>query len=255
MSLVFRPGNHTYWLDGQHIPGVTTLIKKGLPAPALVRWSAKTVAEWVAEHPDITELLHQHGGTQPLIGFLSKIPWQQRDDAAVRGTDVHALAERLIHGEPVDVPDHLTAYVDGYVNWLNEFNPKPLLTERPIGNRRWWYAGTFDLIAELLGETWLLDVKTSKRVYGNNAIQLAAYAGAEFYLDEDGAEQPLPGIDRLGILHVTPYGTTLHPVQADQQEAAWKDWLHIAWVGKAEKRIDAYFGSPIEQPPTEVGAA
>ena len=51
-GLVFYPKSHRYKLDGAWVPGVTTLIGKGLPKPALPYWAARTVAEWVADNPD-----------------------------------------------------------------------------------------------------------------------------------------------------------------------------------------------------------
>lgn len=239
-GLVFYPKSHRYKLDGAWVPGVTTLIGKGLPKPAIPYWAARTVAEWVADNPDLTEELKRLGGRGPAVAFLKEIPWQKRDDAAIRGTDVHALAERLVHGEAVDVPEHLAAHVQGYVDWLDQAQPEPLHTERPIGNRTWQYAGTFDLIARMGGETWLLDVKTSSGVYGEMALQLAAYANAEFLLDSDGQEQPMPTIDRIGVLHVTDYGTSFYPAPPEALDAAWKDFLHVAWVGKATDRIKTY---------------
>ena len=112
------------------------------------------------------------------------------------------------------------------------------------------YAGLFSLvetrlyqpsvIANLEGQTYLLDIKTSSGVYGSTALQLTAYGNAEFYLDQDGTEQPMPTIDRYGVLHVTDYGTTLHYLPADQNEAAWKDFLHVQFVGRRAKAIDSY---------------
>ena len=239
-GLVFYPKSHRYKLDGAWVPGVTGLIGKGLPKPALPYWSAKTVAEWVADNPDLTEDLKRMGGRGPAVAFLKELPWQKRDEAAIRGTDVHALAERIVHGAEVDVPEHLAAHVQGYVDWLDKSGAEALLTERPVASRQWRYAGTFDLIARLDGKTWLLDVKTSSGVYGSMALQLAAYGNAEFYLDHDGNEQPLPAIDRYGVLHVTEYGTTLHYLPASANESAWRDFLHVAHVGRRAKQIDDY---------------
>ena len=239
-GLVFYPKSHRYKLDGAWVPGVTGLIGKGLPKPALPYWSAKTVAEWVADNPDLTEDLKRMGGRGPAVAFLKELPWAKRDEAAIRGTDVHALAERLVHGEEVAVPEHLAAHVQGYVDWLDKSGAEALLTERPVASRQWRYAGTFDLIARLDGKTWLLDVKTSSGVYGSMALQLAAYGNAEFYLDHDGNEQPLPAIDRYGVLHVTEYGTTLHYLPASANESAWRDFLHVAHVGRRAKQIDDY---------------
>ena len=240
MSLKFYPASHRYKLDGSWVPGVTTLIGKGLPKPALPYWSAKMVAEWVADNPDLTEDLKRLGGRGPAVAFLKELPWQKRDEAAIRGTDVHALAERLVHGDEVEVPEHLAAHVQGYVDWLDATNVEPLLTERPCASRQWQYAGTFDLIARIDGVTWMLDVKTSSGVYGSMALQLAAYANAEFYLDADDAEQPMPPIDRYGVLHVTEAGTALHYLPASANDSAWKDFLHVAWVGRRAKDIDTY---------------
>lgn len=240
MSLVFYQKSHRYRLDGSWVPGVTTLIKKGLPKPAMPYWSAKMVAEWVADNPDLTEELKRLGGRGPAVAFLKELPWQKRDDAAIRGTDVHALAERLAHGEEVEVPEHLAGHVQGYVDWLDANQPEVLLTERPVASRQWRYAGTFDLVAKLDGVTWLLDVKTSSGVYGSTALQLTAYGNAEFYLAEDGTEQPLPAIERYGVLHVTEYGTTLHYLPASSNEAAWRDFLHVQFVGRHAKDIDTY---------------
>lgn len=240
MSLVFYQKSHRYRLDGSWVPGVTTLIKKGLPKPALPYWSAKMVAEWVADNPDLTEDLKRLGGRGPAVAYLKELPWQKRDDAAIRGTDVHALAERLAHGEEVEVPEHLAGHVQGYVDWLDANQPEVLLTERPVASRQWRYAGTFDLVAKLDGVTWLLDVKTSSGVYGSTALQLTAYGNAEFYLAEDGTEQPLPAIERYGVLHVTEYGTTLHYLPASSNEAAWRDFLHVQFVGRHAKEIDTY---------------
>lgn len=240
MSLVFYPKSHRYKLDGAWVPGVTTLIGKGLPKPALPYWAARTVAEWVADNPDLTEELKRMGGRGPAIAYLKELPWQKRDEAAIRGTDVHALAEQIVHGAEVDVPEHLAGHVQGYVDWLDQSGLKALLTERPVASRQWRYAGTFDLIADLDGSVWLLDVKTSSGVYGSTALQLTAYGNAEFYLDEDGNEQPMPHIDRYGVLHVTEYGTTLHYVSAADNEQAWRDFLHVAHVGRREKQINEY---------------
>ena len=44
--------SHRYKLDGDWVPGVTTLIGDGLPKKALIYWSARTVAEWVADNAD-----------------------------------------------------------------------------------------------------------------------------------------------------------------------------------------------------------
>lgn len=249
----FSPGNHRYWMDKKPVQGVTTIIKQGLPAPALMYWSAKTVAEWVAQNPGITDHMRALGGPGPLAAFLKEVPWQKRDDAGARGTEVHKFGEQLVHGTPVDVPDHLLGYVEGYARWLDQWQCRPILVERMVGNREHWYAGCFDLVAEIDSVIWLLDLKTASGVYGENALQTDAYRHAEFWQDDDGIEQPLPACERLGVLHVQDGETKIVPLVSDG--SAFRDFLKVKQVADCAKGIKGYVGEPLERETAVWGAA
>lgn len=254
MTLKFNANVHRYWLDGQPIPGVTTLIKGGVPAPALMYWSAKSVAEWVADHPDQCESLRQMGRYK-MVAALKETPWEQRDTAAIRGTEVHDLAEQLVHGKEVEVPHALAGHVDGYVRFLDAFQPRPILTEKSCANRTHWYAGRFDLIAEIAGVIWMLDAKTARAVYGDNALQVDAYRNAEFYVEDDDPDTHLPlpeGIERLGVLHIRADGTDLIPLESNGDP--FRDFLHAAWTAKRKAQRDGYVGDPIPAPVKEAVA-
>lgn len=242
----FSPGNHRYFLDKQPIPGVTTLLK-GIPKPALVYWSARTVAEYVADNIDSVAAMLEQGGRGPTVAFLKEVPWQQRDAAGARGTDIHALAELLVHGNDVDVPPAIAGHVQGYARWLDEWQPEPIFTERPVYHRSQWYAGTPDYIGVMGGSTWCLDWKTSKGVYGDAACQVAAYINAEHYqADPQQPDLPMPEIERGGVVHITPEGTTLHEVT--NLDAAFKDFRHAAWIYRGKDRIDNYLTAAIPTP-------
>lgn len=243
---------HRYELDGKPVTGVTTLLKNGVPKPALVGWGIKSVAEYAADH--LEQLLEmQPMGRDAIVAALKQAPYSQRDAAAARGTDVHALAEKLIHGEEVDVPDALAGHVESYVRFLDEWQPDPILVEFAGANRKWWYAGTGDLVADIRGDRWLLDVKTAKGVYGENAMQTDAYRNFEFHLAPDGTEQPMPeGITRLGVIHVRADGYDLVPL--DSSGDPFKTFLHAAFVAKREAQIKAYVG-PALTPPSQESAA
>ncbi len=247
MTLQFNEKAHRYTLDGRPIPSVTTLIKAGMPTPALTQWAARSVAEWVADNDVKVEQLRGLSRAA-MVAELKQVPWTARDRAAVRGTDVHALAERLVKGEEVDVPDHLDGYVESYVRWLDEWDPHPVLVEAFVFSRKHWYAGRLDLVADIRGERWLLDVKTAAGVYPDNALQLAAYRGAEFYQDSDGsppylAHDAVPEGTRLGVIHVRPDGADLVPLDSSQEP--WRDWLHCAWLAKREKQRKGYILPPL----------
>jgi len=246
MTLKFNANSHRYWIDGRPVTGVTTLMKGGLPKPALMYWSAKSVAEFVADNPEQVKAMWEEDNRRKTVEALKGVPWDKRDEAAARGTEVHALAADVVHGIEVVVPPHINGHVEGYASWLDRFAVAPVLTECSVGNRKHWYAGRFDLIADFGGYRWMLDVKTSKGVYSDTAIQTDAYRNSEFYVTDDDPDTELPmpeGIERLGVLHVTEDGTTLYPLQSDGEP--FRDFLHIAWISKRSKVIDSYLKEPI----------
>lgn len=252
MSLTFNEKTHRYRLDGASVSGVTTLLGKGLPKPALPHWAAKSVAEWVADNPDLTDEIKRMGGRGPAVAFLKNIPWQARDDAAIRGTDVHDLAEKLAHGEEVQVPEHLAGYVEGYLAWLDATGFQPIITEKPCANRKWAYAGKPDAIGTfehgpLAGKTVLLDWKTSRGVYGETALQTAAYARAEFYMDGDD-EAPLPPVDATAVVHIQDGLTEMYVLATTSEEIdeAFKVFTHIAYVARKTDWIKSRITTPIE---------
>jgi hypothetical protein len=255
MTLKFSEKAHRYWLDGKPVPGVTTLIGKGLPKPAIPYWAAKSVAEYVADNPDGVEQLRTMG-REPMVGALKGVPWQKRDEAAVRGTDVHALAEEIIHGRQVEVPEHLMEHVEGYVRFLDRFDVEPIVTEVSVANRAHWWAGRPDAIVRLDGQVWLLDWKTSSGVYGETALQTAAYASAEFYAPTPDDEQPMPAIERTGVVHVTAGGSQLYPLAKSPQEIAeaYAVFRHVAYVANKSDWIKARVGEPMPEPESENAA-
>lgn len=248
MSLKFIEKTHRYFLDGKSCPGVTTLLGQGLPKPAIPYWAAKTVAEYVLDNPEGVEHLRTMG-RDSAVAALKQVPWTKRDEAAVRGTDVHDLAEKLIHGEDVEVPEHLIAPVEGYRDWLDEFGVEPILTEQACASRKWLYCGKFDAIVRmtrgpLACKTLLIDWKTSKGVYGETGLQTAAYASAEFYAPDMDTELPMPEIDCTGVVHVTEHGSTYYQLASTPADIAeqFRVFTHIQFVAKRTDYIKSLLG-------------
>lgn len=200
---------------GRRVPGVTTLINDGVPKPALVKWAGRVVAECAVNRWDeLAEL-----PVAARLKTLQDAPWADRDAAANRGTEVHALAERLARGEQITVPDELAGHVDAYVRFLDDWNPTPVLLETVVVNYTVGYAGTLDGIVELpnVGRT-LIDIKTGRSgVFGDVALQLAAYRYAEVYLHRD-EERPMPPVDSCAVIHVRADGYSLVPVEAGSRQ-------------------------------------
>lgn len=241
MSLTFNAATHRYRLDKKHVSGVTTILNKALPKPALPRWAAKEVARYVAEHEEDVATLRAMGGGK-LAAALAQAPWDKRDEAGVRGTEIHALAELIVHGEAVEVPERLAPYVDDFVRFLDAWAVEPVITEKSVGNRALWYAGRPDFVGRVGGcfdgAMTLLDWKSAKGVYGETALQTAAYARAEFWVPDDDPddEQPMPEVERIGVVHVTPEGTKVYDL--GDPDDAFKLFRHVKYVADRLPDLD-----------------
>ncbi|WP_058234136.1 hypothetical protein [Devriesea agamarum] len=230
MSLTFFEESHRYQLDGKTAPSVTTIISGGIPKPGLMYWAAnqaaKAATQWISDTlatPDPMWVL-ENVNSDALYDEWRKAPIRKRDKAAIRGTAVHKIAEGLVYGDEIDVPDQLVPYVTGYANFLDKWNVTPILTERSVANRRDWWVGRFDLIASIPsirdGQPIEIDIKTSSGVYADTALQTAAYAWAEFYVNDDDpeTEHPLPNVAATYVAHVTDEGTRLYELCANRRE-------------------------------------
>ena len=111
-----RGQGHSYTLDGQPIPGVTTIIGV-LDKPALVGWAANTTAAYAIEHWD--EL-----AAKPVAERLKELErsrFASNRKAIVKGNRIHGLAEQLAHGQQVDVPLDIRTQVEAAARFLDRW--------------------------------------------------------------------------------------------------------------------------------------
>lgn len=249
-ELLFDEERHIYRLDGKRLTSVTTILGSGIPKPFLVPWAAKKAAE------EAWELRHMND-QESFIRLAKDAPNQERDKAAVRGTDIHRLAEEILHGRPVEVPEELYPYVDGYVRFLDRFHVTPLLTEKTVFLSEFNSGGRFDAIGHLptlCDGPVLWDVKTSNGIYRETKLQTAAYALADYYVEPDAPTAPinLPVIQQTYVAHVTPEGTHLIPLAKDRDEIHkhmefFRSAYQIYKFGLAAHKV----ADPIEAPSIE----
>lgn len=244
LKRINRGRGHSYTMDGEPVDGVTSLLKV-IDKPALQNWAANATITYAIANWDELTKLPPYEKDKVLRGARFK----DRDAAANQGTKVHNLAEHLVHGERVDVPDALAGHVESYVRFLNEWDPEPMLTETVVASRRHRYAGTLDLVAMVGGEVWLFDIKTSRSgIYPETALQLAAYRHADCWLDSDGTEAPMDAVNitRSAAIHVRSDGYDVIPLRSD--ERVYRDFLHVAWVARMTQRWDDWRGDPVSAP-------
>jgi hypothetical protein len=228
---------HSYLVDGIKLPGVTTILDKTMAKPALIEWAGKTTANYAVDYwAELGELT-----PSKRLDRLNRARFEEKDAAARRGTEVHRLAEQLVAGAQVDVPDELAGHVEAYVDFLNTWEPEPVLVEAVLANRTVGYCGTADLVADMGRPKvrWLLDVKTGRSgIFGETALQCTAYAKAEAYLGVDGAEHDMAelGITRIGAIHVRSDGWDLRPLVSGEE--VWSTFRHLAWLYRQLERCD-----------------
>ena len=221
--LTFQPGRHTYKIDGIQVPSVTQLLKQ-LDKPALVRWASNTAADYATDNWAALEHVQPSERRKLIAGS----PWASRDRAAAAGTAIHALAEMLLAGQPVEVPEPLTNKVQGLARWIEGSGVTVLLAEVRVYSDPdpelglVGYAGTLDTIVKhpQLG-VGLLDWKTGSGIYTEAALQVAAYAAAEWMVDkETDTDLRMPSIEWLGAVHIRDDGATLHTLSGEDRHAA-----------------------------------
>lgn len=142
-ELVFKTDNHTYWLNGANIPGVSELMK-------------------------------------PLSSAMYKtIDQAVLNAAADRGSAVHEAIENFLQYGIEDCDPAFSGYFDAFMAWYKEFHPEVLACEVMVYNKLYRYGGTVDLLVRIKGKLWLIDVKTTAKInHMLTNVQLVAYGQA-----------------------------------------------------------------------------
>lgn len=147
--------------------------------------------------PRVTEIIKPY--TQ-----YDKIPRQILENAASRGTTVHAICAGIAQGAWVPdemIDEGLKGYVASFKAWSSRYAQKYIIVEKRFTDYELGYTGQLDFVVLAHdGDLWLVDIKTSARHQKHYCIQMAAYAkllernhiqisGAMLvYLSKDGDE-------------------------------------------------------------------
>lgn len=141
-------------------PGVTTIIDQQLA------WNKRALIRWA------------HG-----VGFDGKELYEGSADALGIGTVVHALIEADVEELPVpdfaELSDSMRSQVqramDAWEAWKRGCDFQVLAAEESLVDDELEFGGTVDLIMVADGKVSLMDYKTSKALYPNALVQVAAY--------------------------------------------------------------------------------
>lgn len=202
-----------YEIDGLKLPSVTTVMS-AIAKPALINWASYGARDATLE---AAAAVYQIAGTLSPTSFKAAVlkylgrgpahtsPLAKGGDAADIGTLVHARIEAEMRhelGEDVAVPEIPEEEIyDGkvrphparvsyqsYLEWRKTAEVKPISAELRVYSKRLGYAGTVDLLAHVEDVLSIVDYKTSKAVYGEYRLQIAAYRAA--WIEMQGGALP-----------------------------------------------------------------
>lgn len=167
------------------------------------------------------------------VGHNSEIIMRR---AADEGIQVHKAIESILSGKQVrwieadgkvNYHTHVWKMILGFVEFWTTYNPKLLLSEEFMYSDAHKYCGTLDLLVEIEGEVWLIDIKTSNSVHESHHLQLSAYTKA--YEEIHNKK-----VDRNGILWLKSAKRGPDKTKKKIQGKGWE-------VVEGSKTIDEYF--------------
>lgn len=226
--------NGRYYTDpagGPDLVSVTNVLDTSVnKTRSLMPWGVKLTVEWILDHR-MEVARRAITDRDALTKQLKQIHRDAREEAADLGTIIHQAAEKRLLGAPFAVSREVAPYLHqlelflGY--WGVDVSKHVEAAEITCFHRRLGYAGTADLMIWLPTgkgralELWLIDFKTSatrsaKAVYPENTQQLAALRFCETVLLPDDSEQPMPAIQRAGVLNLRVKSHALVEMPADR---------------------------------------
>jgi hypothetical protein len=229
----------------ERLPGVTSVLDM-LPKPFLRYWMAKVVAETAVDNVGAVVDMMLGGDRTGAIDYLKRSPGRNTGKAADVGNDVHSLVESLARGEKIGAvhPD-IQPYVNGWRDFNEAMQPEYLFIEETVWSHTHGYAGSFDAICVVEGETIILDNKTTRSgVHGEVALQMTAYKNADYILRADGEQVPIPDITGAAVLHLRPEATELVPVHTS--DALMDVFVALLQIHKWDKDLSrGVVGKPL----------
>lgn len=209
-----------YQIDGEKVPGVTTILSRFKESGALMYWAWKQ-------------------------GTEGKDFRETKQAAADAGTLAHDMVEHDIYGQAFDLSGYDQATVqkaqgafNAYKEWKQQTNLSIAEAECSLTSRHHRFGGTIDalFVQERLA---LGDWKTSNGIYADYLLQLGAYA---LLWEENYPDRPIEG--GFHLLRFSKQADPSDPVSFShhywsQLDVAKEQFLHLLEAYKLDKRIKA----------------
>lgn len=166
-----------YFYNGEHVPGVTTILGVISKGDAITQWAVNQTVDFLIPRlqgelstDDVDELLQD-----------SRYAWKvKKQEAADIGTIAHNWIEDHLRGKQQELPEHPKARnsVEAALKWLETNRWETIAIEDVVFSPTHFYAGKMDWKARVNGVLAVPDWKTSKHIYSSYRYQTAAYVKA-----------------------------------------------------------------------------
>lgn len=131
----------------------------------------------------------------------------RREQVGERAAEMRAASGAFAAEQDMEaILDRAAVRLDGYAAFLDDFQPEFLEIEQTVVNHSVGYAGTTDAIVRIGNTVLSADIKTSKKVRGDYALQGVAVTRAEQLLDDDGTQRPMPEVTGAFVIHLPEKG-------------------------------------------------
>ena len=202
----FDEATHTYWLGDAKMTGTTTILGV-IAKPMLIPWAANMAIDYVIANSS-KEAVDTNGFlmvTPEVLKEARTAHARRRDQRASEGTDTHALVEEYVKdcianhkgkAQPYETGD---TQLSQFVAWALENKITFLESEKVMYHPEWFVGGTTDLLFKMGGKKYIADIKTSKAVYYEAHVQMAAYRA----MLETMGEKEIHG---SVVIHLPPKG-------------------------------------------------
>ena len=194
VQLVFDADIHEYRLaDSEEVIPSATQILSVIAKPALVYWAANEAVRnfkssavelaTMTERLGLSNMAYTFGdsGIEAAGARAVNAHKHISSEAASVGSQVHHYIEKTLKKEEAQMPISLQGQsaCKAFLKWYEDHpNVNILSCEEKVYHPELKYAGTVDAVAEIDGDMYIIDFKTSSKVYPEHHIQCAAYAKA-----------------------------------------------------------------------------
>jgi hypothetical protein len=251
-KLRFNDGNHTYYDGKKWMPSVTGITKRGgEDESGLFSYYAGKAAECAIEEAAEVSRLRRLEGDDVAHEYIKRAADRHRDKAAVKGSDLHDVVDRMQSGREVPeyLHDDILAMAKQVIAFLDDYQVEALYSELRLVHRTMGYFGTTDtvgIVPQYGDVPILIDWKTSESMYrepkysnGKNSMQLAAYSRAEVMFWDDKTEADMTKVNQdVGlIVMVRPEGYKVYDYDIYRAWPQFERALASYWWWREDKSL------------------